>query len=344
MKTLFSNCRAMKSRVHSLIYLAALPLTVGLAACAAPQPNANAQTVAPAAAPQITPKTLRVYFVGNSVTDTIRYESLQKLAESRGHKHVSGRHMIPGAPLDWIWTHGDGGFQNEPFGHYPKALPGFAWDAISLQPFDRQIDGDTEHIGKYIALARQNPENAQTQFYIYARWPRMSKNGKGVEYDKNNFGKDGDDPKKITDYSTIDAWDKLWSAKYTGGWDNTNEGADYFESLTRAVQKAHPKLEKPVVMVPVGHAMAALDKKMQAGQVPGFKNIWDVYADGIHLNKVGAYIVACTYYATLYKESPVGLSGEPYAVTDSKLASTIQETVWEVVKSHPLAGIATPEK
>ncbi len=44
-------------------------------------------------------KPLRVYFVGNSVTDTINYRALAELAKSRDHKHVWGRHMIPGAPL-----------------------------------------------------------------------------------------------------------------------------------------------------------------------------------------------------------------------------------------------------
>jgi len=47
-------------------------------------------------------KSLRVYFVGNSVTDTINYRALADLSKSRGHNHVWGRHMIPGAPLQWI--------------------------------------------------------------------------------------------------------------------------------------------------------------------------------------------------------------------------------------------------
>jgi hypothetical protein len=45
---------------------------------------------------------LRAYFVGNSVTDTIRYGSLAKLAQSRGHALTWGRDMIPGAPLQWL--------------------------------------------------------------------------------------------------------------------------------------------------------------------------------------------------------------------------------------------------
>src|SRR5208283_1174744 len=74
-------------------------------------------------------KSFRVYFVGNSVTDTINYGGLTKLAESRGHNHVWGRHMIPGAPLQWIWQHPKDGFQEQPFGHYPNALANFQWDA-----------------------------------------------------------------------------------------------------------------------------------------------------------------------------------------------------------------------
>jgi hypothetical protein len=56
-------------------------------------------------APAQDAKPLRVYFVGNSVTDTINYRALADLAKSRGHKHVWGRPMIPGAPLQWIWQH-----------------------------------------------------------------------------------------------------------------------------------------------------------------------------------------------------------------------------------------------
>ena len=66
--------------------------------------------VAPQAPAQDT-KTLRVYFVGNSVTDTINYRALAELAKSRGHQQVWGRHMILGAPLQWIWQHPKDGFQ-----------------------------------------------------------------------------------------------------------------------------------------------------------------------------------------------------------------------------------------
>lgn len=80
---------------------------------------------------------------------------------------------------------------------------------------------------------------------------------------------------------------------------------------------------------------------MKAGEVAGHKEIKDVFADGIHLNNVGSYVVGCTYFATLYRENPKGLPAEPYKVTDPKLAEVIQDTVWNVVSTHELAGVAT---
>jgi hypothetical protein len=261
-----------------------------------------------------TPTPFRVYFVGNSVTDTINYGALAELAKSRGHNHVWGRHMIPGAPLQWIWQHPKDGFQEPPFGHYPNALPDFQWDALSLQPFDRHLDGkdgDLAMAKNFIDLALA--KSPDLQVYVYARWPRQGK----------------------------DDFDTAWLKKYTGGWDGTNETKDYFERLTLELRKAYPKLKKPILMVPVGHVMYELNQQMKAGKVPGHKHIKEVYADGIHLNNVGSYIVGCTFFATLYRENPKGLPSAPYKVEDGKLAGVIQEAVWKVVSTQELAGVAT---
>jgi len=183
-------------------------------------------------------KSLRVYFVGNSVTDTINYRALAELAKSRDHKHVWGRHMIPGAPLQWIWQHPKDGFQEPPFGHYPKALADYQWDVFSLQPFDRHLtgnDGDVVMAKNFIDLAL--PRSPDLQVYVYARWPRQGK----------------------------DDFDTMWPKKYTGGWDGTNKTKDYFERLTLELQKACPNLKKPILMVPVGHVMHDLNQRMKAG-------------------------------------------------------------------------------
>ena len=235
---------------------------------------------------------LRTYFVGNSVTDTIRYGSLAKLAKSRGHTLTWGRDMIPGAPLSWLWEHPKDGFQEEPFGLYPRALSEHPWDVLSLQPFDRHLvgkDGDLAMAGNFIDLAlKRSPD---VQVYVYSRWPRKDK------------AKDGS---LVLDYKT------KWLRKYTGGWDGTEETRDYFESLVAGLRKAYEGKAKPVLMVPVGDVLLELHERMRVGKVPGFTDIAEVYVDGIHFNNVGSYIVGTTFYATLFRDDPRGMTADPY--------------------------------
>lgn len=269
--------------------------------------------------------TLRLYLVGNSVTDAINYNGLKALAESKGNTHVWARHMIPGAPLEWLWSHMADGFTETPYGSPTNAFPNYTWDAISLQPFDRNIEGtnnDKEMFGNYIGLAKSKSPNVQ--FYTYQRWPRTP----------NNL--------LPTDASlTADTWNSLWTATYTGGWDGTNESRDYFEKLTVASNNANFGVKK-ILMVPVGEVFYRLNIKMKAGQVPGYTKIWQVYSDGIHMLGVGSYIAACTYYATLYKADPRGLSvPSDFGTIPAAVATAIQETVWDVVNTYKDASNAT---
>ncbi len=265
------------------------------------------------------PKMRRVYFIGNSVTDTIKYDGLEKLAAERARQLIWGRHMIPGAPLHWIWSHPDDGFRQEPFGLYPTALAGHSWDVLCLQPFDRHIEGEEGDV----AMARNFvkaalPASPDLQVYIYARWPRQDKDGQ-------------------LDYA------RQWLRKYTGQWDSTNETKDFFERLAVAVQKALPDLKRPVRVIPVGHVMYELDRRMQQNEVPGLSRIGQIYQDQIHLNNVGSYLVACTFYATLFGDSPVGLSTRPYDPIDPALAKVIQETAWKVVATYKDSGVVAEQ-
>jgi len=266
------------------------------------------------------PKTLRIYHIGNSVTDTIDYRALGKLAESRGNRYVFGRHMIPGAPLSWIWGHPDSGFLEQPFGYYPGALPGYEWDVITLQPFDRLLLGDEGSdlptAKRFIDLALKKSPNAR--FYVYSRWPRRDEPAPGA--------------------FTLD-YDRKWLRKYTGGFDGTEETRDYFETLTRELRKAYPRQRGQIFLVPVGDVLFELNQRIKAGKVPDYTSISQVYKDGIHFNEVGSYIVGCTFYATLYREDPKGLPSAPYNVNAPALARIIHEAVWKVVRTHPLAGV-----
>ncbi|MFW6155121.1 MAG: hypothetical protein ACOC95_07895 [Planctomycetota bacterium] len=81
--------------------------------------------------------------------------------------------------------------------------------------------------------------------------------------------------------------------------------------------------------------------------------IANLYADRIHMNDqphngdddgtLGAYVAALTFYSTLTGRSPVGLTSAPWErldpVGDARLIRAVQETVWQVVRTHPLTGV-----
>lgn len=258
-------------------------------------------------------RSLRVFHVGNSVTDTIRYPAFQKMAASGSQNYIFGRHMIPGAPLSWLWDHPNDGFFEEPFGRYPKALTEHRWDVLTLQPFDRQLegtDGDLAMARKFIDLAL--PKSPDLRVVVYSRWPRKKDDG------SLNFA-------------------EAWGRRYTGGWDNSNESKDYFERLQGALQAAYPKLR--VDMAPVGDVLLALDASLKAKPFGSLDSVNDFYVDGIHFGDAGALTVGTTFYTVLFGRDPKGLDATPYGKLDPEVVRRIQEVTWQVVSKHPRSGL-----
>ncbi len=253
----------------------------------------------------------RVYHIGNSVTDGVKYEGLKALAETRGKTHSWGRHMIPGAPLEWIWEHPAEGFNEEPYGLYPNALPNFAWDAVIIQPFDRPVPSTTKFGNQFYDLALKG--NLDTQLYVLAFYPRRGyKDGEGKQWGDN--------------------WVEQWEAPAS-----TNTSRKFFESVARNITATYPE-QQPVLIIPVGEVMFKLNQKIEAGQVPGLTTIWDLYADDVHLNGRGSYLMAVTHFVSLYREDPRGLPLGIYDV-EPEIATIIQETVWEVMTTYDPAGL-----
>jgi hypothetical protein len=137
---------------------------------------------------------------------------------------------------------------------------------------------------------------------------------------------------------TKDDYNVRWNGIYTGGFGNL-ETASFFESLVTQARANTPFLNRPVLLVPVGYVFADLHQQMQNGKIDGFLDIHQIYKDAIHLNEIGSYIVRMTYYATIMKRSPVGLSSEGIAGLEPAFVQQIQETVWRIVRSHPLSGV-----
>jgi len=253
----------------------------------------------------------RLYLIGNSVTDGINYSAFETLCGQGGQTLDYGRHMIPGAPLEWTWNHSSDGFC-EP-SCYPDALANLQWDGLSLQPFDRDENSDFDYASRFINLARGRSANLKT--FIFGRWPRLAS---------------WQSEPHITDCAS---WDRQWLGQ------SGKEGSEtraYFEGLVTRLRGQFGNTA--IYLAPVGEAFYQFNQMIKNGQVSGITNITQIYQDGIHLTNVGSYIVGCTYYAVVFRDDPVGLPASAYSVSADQ-AAKIQQAVWRAVAQHPLAGV-----
>jgi hypothetical protein len=276
-----------------------LPLLATLGLAALPPTATAAEPVA-------------VFHVGNSLTD--QAYGMHDLAKARGHETTFGRHMIPGAPLDWLWNHRGEGFR-APDAKKPadEILREGKWDVLILQPFGRDPEVSIEYGAKYAAEAYKG--NPDCQVYVFANYPEIGK-----------------------DQEKADQWTERWLSE------TDRKGRANFEKVARGISEKFPD-RKPVRIIPVGEVMYRLHLKMQEGKVPGFKHVKDLYEDGVHLKPEGKYLEAVTHYATVFQDDPHGsiTSGlrfwdGPYGV-EPKFAEVVWDVVWQVVTSDPLTGV-----
>jgi len=278
---------------------------------------------------------LRIFFVGNSLTDTISYKKFQTIVTAQGDQILWSRHTGPGATLDGLYKPDDKGviygIAEEPYGKSPDALTKFDWDVVTLQPFDRPLvvndngvdSGDIINVNEFLKIIAV--KNKDAQVYLHGHWPRRFPWDQTVE------------TAKPFDYS------EHWTKPYSGGWesfkDNSFETRDFYEKLRDEVNKTSP-LSKPVLIIPAGEVIYEIDQAARAGNIKGLKDANDLYTDGIHFGNKGAYLTAITFYSTIYKKPPTGISGKTYGFDDPEFEKLAQELVWKVVSTYPYAGIA----
>jgi len=109
-----------------------------------------------------------------------------------------------------------------------------------------------------------------------------------------------------------------------------------------------------VCIVPVAAAFQALADSVIAGVYPGLTDWieifspYDTVVSTVHPTEETYYLVACVHYATIFGQSPVGLTnqtyatdGWPFAPPTSAQALMMQEIAWEIVSNDPYACMPT---
>ncbi|WP_224380218.1 hypothetical protein [Roseovarius carneus] len=171
------------------------------------------------------------------------------------------------------------------------------------------------------------------------------------------FGKWADRARAATPQPRIylyESWHRLdvkpgWMARLDGDLETYWQGALLYPDLGK-----NPRA--PAYLIPVGQVMAHFVRSVETmgglGPVKSREDLFQRKEDGsvdqIHVNDLGAYLVALTHYAVLYHRSPVGLphalmraDGSAAIDPGADLARLMQQSVWEVVTALPQTGIGS---
>ena len=265
---------------------------------------------------------LRAYRIGNSLTWDSQPKAIEALAAQRGLQHVEAYHINCGKSLERIWTHPDEICVPavEPFGTFGKALPEFDWQAVTFQPHPgagSTLATDTARIVDFIGKTRSANRNTGAVFYIYAPWPGQ-RHG---------------------------PYHEVWMQQTPDADDTpTLQTRDYFDHLIRRVRA---RTDADVRMIPAGHVLYELDRRMRAGQIAGYASATDLYRDVVHLNHVGRFTAGVTTLATLYGQDPKGLQCPPNHYGGGKeftpeLYAAIHDAVWTVLTDmHSQTGVSS---
>ncbi len=249
----------------------------------------------------------RSYHIGNSLTWDLQPLGLAALSTQRRLTHEVGYHIRCGMPLAFIWANPDDTCV-EPvaeFGTFGPALAKHRWDVVTLQPHRvaSTLGDDERVILGMIGLAKQHPGNQKTRFLIHAAWP-------------GDHGKD---------------YAKQWTQPIMDA-----DGAttvlcrEYFAHLLKRVRS---KTDASVDMIPAGEVLYQLDRKLQAGALPGTQSVAEFYRDEVHLSHDrGRFAVALAAWAGIFQADPTGLKrpGKHYG-NDEVFSPDYYKLVYETV-------------
>ena len=306
----------LKLRSSSLVML--LLAGLGLSRCDTPKPldpaAYDALYVTPAAIPA---GPQRVFHLGHSLVGRDMPAMLAQLAGD-GHRYESQlgwgatlkSHWDPDVPVN--------GFAEE--NAHPRyrdareATDSGDYNALVLTEMVEIKDAikyfqSADYLHRFAQAAWQ--ANPDTRVYLYETWHNLS---------------------------DIDGWLERIDRDLPTYWEG--------EILRRAL--AYDGMDRPLYLIPAGQVMARIVREIesQPDGLGGLTNRQDLFSDEIHLNDLGAYIIAITHYAVLYQRAPVGLphelrkaDGTPAQAPTPEAAAMMQRIVRDVVQSMPNTGL-----
>jgi hypothetical protein len=263
------------------------------------------------------------FYLGHSLLNFDMPAMVDGLAASAGKTSNYDQQIINGSPLQYNYNN----HATAEGTSFRTAFPNGGYNTFVITeaiPLKGKIQyNDTyKYANIFYDFAKKNNNNIPVKFYVYETWHCTTTGTKtGCPYD------DDDSllwqPRLIADLP-------LWTG------------------IVNDVRSKNPT-ESNIFMVPAGQAMYKLTNSINAGNLPGISNFTDLFRDDIHLTNKGNYFVACVMYATIFGESPVGLStdlknkyGDLYTnMPTQQQALVMQQVAWETVtEMSNLTGVS----
>jgi hypothetical protein len=350
--------------------MAVLTLAFGLADVMTVASRADAP---PAAidwqAERLGPKSaISVFWVGHSLMNAEADSSwgrlslmsmVDRLAKSRNLGYAATDHTLYGSPLSALWRGAPHGYERDATEMVAKRQQferdAGRYDTIVLTESvplagSLKVEFTPYYLRRFYCAAKT--ANPATRVYLYQTWVHLQ----GSIFE-------GDIPPGTFDWpsamrSERALWERLsedarrpevekpsWLRRL--GWTSTTDGGC--------------AIEDPIFIVPVGNAFLAIDERLSAPH-PSDRFSWpdgtqflitDLVVnprltsgalrdpskeiDDIHPSLAGIYVGALVHFATLYRQTPVGLDFPPEI--GAALAGTLQCIAWETVVDDPHAGV-----
>jgi hypothetical protein len=258
------------------------------------------------------------FHVGNSLTgNAVRFRDFAKTA---GIENRSSWFLIGGSYTVRLWKAKEGPESSRFAKEYAKA--GFPLDHFTLQPRDFNLDEEVEYERKFIDFIREKSPDVQP--WLYAEW---------VERDRRRPSDKGLVPsyqmKKTFPAAT---WEESMSAMLL-----------YVEEVQHRLN-AQKSEGKPARIIPcslaLGWARNLIDNHQFPGVSPGEDNFYHTFfADTVHVNPAGCYLVDAVWYAAFTGQSPEGKLQPVGTALTPVQAAVIQRLAWKIVQNYPYCGL-----
>lgn len=251
---------------------------------------------------------------------------LAALAAERGkigHQNMSVQ-MIGGSTPMQHWKQGDG---DDSKNIAKVALAKGGLDVFTMSPNARMPEEGIDLFGDL--LIKTNPNARLLVQNSWSAWDGTATTPSVGGTGRPTFTNEDHNKAAV---ATIDSWLKGGEAK---------DG--YMERMRAQLLGINKRANKEIAyIVPSAWSVYTLRKEILKGTVPGIKLQSDIFRDAMgHPNTPVVNLVTYTWYAAMYRESPVGLQSliDANDPNSAKRELLLQQIAWNAVVSEPMSGV-----